>query len=172
MGDVVLQSCQIPLDRLLGKAGQGGVILQLSMELERAFIFAGVAGVMQWQLDESIRFANRRQVKGRPLAEQQAVAHGIAGMKLRLETLRLWVNRCAQRCDAKQRITTESAATKWYAGEAFLQSSVDTVHVLGAHGLEGELATLVLDALASRLFSGTTEVQKNIIAAMLGLRVR
>jgi alkylation response protein AidB-like acyl-CoA dehydrogenase len=171
MGDVILEECRLPANRLLGRLGAGGVLLQLSLELERAFVFAGIGGVMQWQLAEAVAFANRRQVKARPLAAQQSVAHRIAEMKLRLETVRLWVRRCAERCDAKQRITIESAATKWYASEVFLQSSLDAVHIFGAHGLEGGLVALVQDAMASRLFSGSTEIQKNIVAAMIGLNM-
>jgi len=172
MGDVILDDCYIPADRLLGKVGAGNIMIHLALELERAFIFAGIAGVMQWQLGEVIQFARTRQVKNQPLANFQAISHRIAEMKLRLETVRLWVNQCALRCEQKKRITTESASTKWYASEAFLQSCLDSVHILGAQGLEGEHVILVHDAMAGRLFSGSTELQKNIIATMLGLKVQ
>ncbi len=169
MGDVVLSDCLIPATRLLGKMGMGSIMIQLALELERAFIFSGIAGVMQWQLDEVREFARSRQVHGKPLSDNQAISHRIAEMKLRLETLRLWVSRCAERCDSGKRITVESAATKWYASEAFLQSCLDAVQIFGTRGLEGEHAALVQDAMAGRLFSGSTEMQKNIIAAMLGM---
>ena len=169
MGDIVLSDCRIPSDRLLGKAGMGSIMIQLALELERAFIFSGIAGVMQWQLDEVVTFARTRQVKGAPLCENQAISHRIAEMKLRLETVRLWVAKCADHCDRSKRITVESAATKWYASEAFLNSCLDSVQVFGTRGLEGEHVALVQDAMAGRLFSGSTEIQKNIIAAMLGM---
>jgi len=169
MGDLVLTDCRLPADRLLGKAGSGSIMIQRALELERAFIFSGLAGVMQWQFDEAVAFAKRRQVKGRPLGECQAISHRISEMQLRLETVRLWVKRCAELCDANRRITVESAATKWYASEAFLNSSLDAVQIFGTFGLEGELAALVQDAMAGRLFSGSTEIQKNIMAGMLGL---
>lgn len=169
MGDIILKDCRIPADRLLGKPGSGGILIQLALELERAFIFSGVAGVMQWQLEDVIDFARGRQVKGAPLSDCQAISHRIAEMKLRLETVRLWVGRCAKRCDDNKRITVESAATKWYASEAFLQSSLDAVQIFGTKGLESAHVALVQDAMAGRLFSGSTEIQKNIIAAMLGM---
>lgn len=169
MGDIILSDCRIPADRLLGKAGMGSIMIHLALELERAFIFSGIAGVMQWQLDEAISFARTRQVKGAPLSDCQAISHRIAEMKLRLETVRLWVGKCADHCDRKKRIAVESAATKWYASEAFLSSSLDTVQIFGTRGLEGEHAMLVQDAMAGRLFSGSTEIQKNIIASMLGM---
>ncbi|MDX8397492.1 MAG: acyl-CoA dehydrogenase, partial [Mariprofundaceae bacterium] len=170
MGDVMLDQCQIPKSRLLGKAGAGNLMIHLALELERAFIFSGIAGVMQWQLKEVTAFARKRQVKGKALSEFQAISHRIAEMKLRLDTVRLWVQKCADHCDLKKRITIESASTKWYASEAFLNSCLDTVHIFGTHGLEGEHVQLVQDAMAGRLFSGSTELQKNIIATMLGMK--
>ncbi|MBL4759750.1 MAG: acyl-CoA dehydrogenase family protein [Mariprofundaceae bacterium] len=170
MGDVLLDDCYIPANRLLGKPGAGNLMIHLALELERAFIFSGIAGVMQWQLNDVVHFARTRQVKGQPLSNFQAISHRIAEMKLRLDTVQLWVDKCANHCDRKKRITIESAATKWYASEAFLSSCLDTVHIFGSKGLEGEHVQLVQDAMAGRLFSGSTELQKNIIASMLGMK--
>ena len=169
MGDIVMEDCRIPADRLLGKPGSGNIMLHLALELERAFIFSGIAGVMQWQLNEVLTFAKSRQVRGAPLSDNQAISHRIAEMKLRMESVRLWVGKCADNCDKGKRITVESASTKWYASEAFLNSCLDSVQIFGTRGLEGEHALLVQDAMAGRLFSGSTEIQKNIIAAMLGI---
>ena len=170
MGDIILQDCQIPLDRQLGKTGAGGMMIQSALELERAFIFAGIIGIMQWQLEQVIQFSRKRQVNGAHLGAIQAISHKIAEMKCRLETCLLWVNECARLKEAGKRISLASAQTKLFASEAFLQSSLDAAHIMGANGLiaENKMATLVHDALASRLFSGSSEIQKNIIAALLG----
>jgi alkylation response protein AidB-like acyl-CoA dehydrogenase len=169
-GAVVLNDCAIGADRLLGKPGAGERILQQALEFERAFLFAGIAGVMEWQLDQAIARSRKRRSGGVHLGRHQAIAHRIADMKLRLDTVDLWLGECARLADAGQRLTLTAAQTKLLAAEAFLQSSLDAVHIFGALGLEDEagLASLVQDALASRLFSGSAEVQKNIIAALLG----
>ncbi len=169
MGDIILSKCTIPRDRALGASGAGGTMIQLALELERAFIFAGITGVMQWQLDETIRYTRTRVSGPGALSEQQDIRHKIAGMKLRLETARLWIKNCAERLDQGKRITLESAQAKLYASEAFLQSSLDASHIQGAKGMQNELSDLVLDAMAGRLLSGSSEIQKNIISAMLGL---
>ncbi|MGZ8215175.1 MAG: acyl-CoA dehydrogenase family protein, partial [Methylosarcina sp.] len=147
-----------------------GMMIQQALELERAFIFAGIGGLMAWQLETVIRFSRERRVNNAPLGKNQAISHKIAEMKVRLDTVRLWVDECARLKDNGQRITLASAQTKLFAAEAFLQSSLDAVHILGAGGLEegNPMAELVNDALASRLFSGSSEIQKNIIAALLG----
>ncbi len=172
MGDILLSNCQIPKERLLGKTGSGATMIQLALELERAFIFAGIVGVMEWQLQKVIKFTRTRPSSTGTLSDVQVVAHKIANMKLRLETTRLWIRRCAELCDANKRITLASAQTKLYASEAFLQSSLDAAHIMGAAGLEEKLPLLVQDAMAGKLLSGSSEIQKNIIAAMLGLSAK
>ncbi len=170
MGDVVLQDCCIPQDRLLGQIGAGSSLIQHALELERGFIFAGVLGIMEWQLATAITHARERKVAGLAVGRNQAISHRIAEMKLRLDSARLWINHCAQLKTTGKRITLVSAQTKLFVSEAFLQSSLDAVQILGASGLQHDnrLAQLVQDAMASRLFSGSSEVQRNIIAALCG----
>jgi len=170
MGDVILNDCLIPLDRQLGKTGAGNIMIQQALELERAFIFAGISGVMDWQLKQVIQFSRQRRVNGSHLGKNQAISHTIAEMKLRLDTIKLWVNECARFKDNEKRITLVSAQTKLFAAEAFLQSSLDAVQIMGSHSLikKSPMAEFINDALASRLFSGSSEIQKNIIAALLG----
>lgn len=169
-GSILLEDCEIDKNRLLGKPGTGTQMIQKALEYERAFVFAGIVGVMQWQLDEVVRYSRERQSGGVHLGKHQAISHRIAEMKLRLDTIQLWLNECARLADKNQRLTLVSAQTKLYAAEAFLQSSLDAVQILGAAGLVSGsiLPRLVQDALAGRLFSGSSEVQKNLIASLLG----
>lgn len=169
-GSVILKDCRLDADRLLGKAGAGTQMIQKALEYERAFVFAGIAGIMEWQLAEVVRHSRERRSGGVHLGKHQAISHRIADMKLRLDTVDLWLSECARLCDAGQRLTLASAQTKLYAAEAFLQSSLDAVQIVGAEGLESgsTMAGLVQDALAGRLFSGSSEIQKNLIAALLG----
>ncbi len=169
-GSVILEDCQLDATRLLGKAGAGAQMIQKALEYERAFVFAGIAGIMAWQLSEVVRHSRERRSGGVHLGHHQAIAHRIADMKLRLDTIDLWIRECAKLCDTGQRLTLASAQTKLYAAEAFLQSSLDAVQIMGAAALahDSAMADLVQDALAGRLFSGSSEVQKNLIAALLG----
>jgi alkylation response protein AidB-like acyl-CoA dehydrogenase len=169
-GSIILNDCRLDATRLLGKAGAGTQMIQKALEYERAFVFAGIAGIMEWQLSEVIRHSRERRSGGVHLGHHQAIGHRIADMKLRLDTIDLWLAECARLCDAGQRLTLASAQTKLYAAEAFLQSSLDAVQIIGAAALVpgSAMADLVQDALAGRLFSGSSEVQKNLIAALLG----
>ncbi|PZN77354.1 MAG: isovaleryl-CoA dehydrogenase [Candidatus Methylumidiphilus alinenensis] len=169
-GSVLLENCRLDAGRVLGKAGAGAQMIQKALEYERAFVFAGIAGIMEWQLAEVVRHSRERRSGGVHLGHHQAISHRIADMKLRLDTIGLWLQECARLCDTGQRLTLASAQTKLYAAEAFLQSSLDAVQIMGAAGLEpgNAMAGLVRDALAGRLFSGSSEVQKNLIAGLLG----
>jgi alkylation response protein AidB-like acyl-CoA dehydrogenase len=169
-GNMTLDASPVSADRLLGKPGAGAMIMQRALELERAFVFAGIAGAMEWQLDQAVAHSRLRRSGDAHLGRHQAIAHRLAEMKLRLDTVDLWLRECARLCDAGQRLTLAAAQTKLYAAEAFLQSSLDAVQIMGASGLSSEngLVDLVQDALAGRLFSGSSEIQKNIIAALLG----
>ncbi|WP_198245193.1 acyl-CoA dehydrogenase family protein [methane-oxidizing endosymbiont of Gigantopelta aegis] len=170
MGDVILKNCLIPEQRLLGKAGAGNLLIQQALELERAFIFAGISGIMAEQLKCVIDHSRKRRINGSHLGKNQAISHKIADMKLRLDTLNLWLEKCAHLKDSQQRITLASAQTKLYGAESFVASSLDAVQIIGSAALLGEQPFLrwTSDALASRLFSGSSEIQKNIIAALLG----
>lgn len=171
MGDVILTNCRLPKTRLLGQIGAGAMIMQTALELERAFLFAGVVGLLRYQLEAIIQHVKTRKLGDKSLASLQSIQHRIADMRVRLDTMRLWIRHCAHLKDQGRRITLESAQTKAFAGEAFLQSCLDAVQIYGSLGLtEGHLAAQwVQDALASRLLSGTTEIQKNIIAALCGV---
>ena len=170
MGDIILENCEIPLDRQLGKTGAGNMMIQNALELERAFIFAGISGIMDWQLKTVVEYSRKRKVNNTHLGQNQAISHKIAQMKLRLDTTLLWLNECARLKSHNKRLTLTSAQTKLYAAEAFLQSSLDAVQIMGAFGLvaSNKMTELVSDALASRLFSGSSEIQQNMIAALLG----
>lgn len=171
MGDLILNNCFVPEELRIGPIGAGGAMIQSVLELERAFLFSGILGVMHWQLDTVIQYCRKRTVNGVLLGTKQAIYHKIADMATRLETVKLLVENCAHLQDKNKRIGDASAKTKLFASEAFLTSSLDAVQILGAIGLikEQKMSQLVQDAMAGRLLSGSSEVQRNIIAGLLGL---
>lgn len=170
IGEIIFNDCKIPYDRVLGKIGTGQMILQKALELERAFIFAGILGIMQWQLEEVIKYTKTRKIsKSTTLYDQQVINHKIAEISMRFKTVELWINKCAELKDNNLRISLESAYTKLFASEAFLLSSIEISHMFGAFGLETNkpFSQFVLDGLASTIFSGSSEIQKNIISSLI-----
>lgn len=171
MTELVFTDCEVPGDALLGKVGSGMAIFNSSMDWERSYILASTVGTMQRQLEEAISYARERRQFGQPIGKFQAVSHRIVDMKLRLESARLLTYRLAWlRADGKQ-TPLESALVKLHLSECYLQSSLDALQIHGAYGYmeESEIERDVRDAVGSRIYSGTSEIQRNIVAGYLGL---
>ena len=146
-------------------------IFNNSMEWERSFILATAVGAMQRQLETCIDYARQRQQFGQPIGKFQSVSNKIVDMKLRLETARLLMQHLAWARAVGQPTALESAMAKLWVSENFLASSLDSVQIHGGTGyMTGSgLERQVRDAVASRIYSGTSEVQRSIIARNLGL---
>lgn len=173
IGEVIISDCKLPKTRLLGypeKKILGTNVIQFALELERAFIFSGLLGIMDVQLSETIKFTKSRQIKNNKLFDLSTINHKLAEISLRNNIIRLLIEDCAQKIDAGKRITLESSYAKWFSAEAFLDTSTDIIQIMGALGLDQENSTYidnVHNALASKILSGTTEIQKNIVGNLL-----
>jgi alkylation response protein AidB-like acyl-CoA dehydrogenase len=171
MAEVFFDACPVPADRMLGKPGSGAAIFNWSMERERSFILASTLGTMRWDLERCIHYARERRQFGQPIGKFQAVSSRIVEMKLRLETARLLLYRLGWLIDQGRPCALESALTKLHLSECFVQSSLDALQVYGGYGYmsEYEVERDVRDAIGSRLYSGTSDIQRNLVARYLGL---
>ncbi len=171
LGDIVLENCFVPEENRLGPEGIGVSIFNHSMDWERSFIFTSHVGSMARQLDDCIEFARQRKQFGKPVGHFQSVSNRIADMKLRLETARLLLYKLAWMKQRGENAALEAAMAKLYLGEAFAANSVEAMRIHGARGYlsEYEVERDVRDALGGVIYSGTSDIQRNIIARILGL---
>ena len=171
MSEVIFDGCEVPAENVLGKLGSGMAIFKHSMLWERSCILASAVGTMERQLERSIAYARERKQFGQRIGKFQAVAHRIVEMKTRLEAARLLLYRQAWLLGRDTLSDADAAMVKLFLSEALVDSSLDALHVHGGYGYmtEYELERDVRDAIAGRLYSGTSEIQKNIIAASLRL---
>jgi alkylation response protein AidB-like acyl-CoA dehydrogenase len=171
MAELVLDGCEVSEEQMVGRPGGAMAIFTSAMEYERGFILAGCVGTMQRQLERCIEYARERRQFGHPIGDFQAVSHRIVEMKVRLETARALLYRFATLLDAGKAQPLDSAMTKLHLSECFLQSSLDALQIHGAYGYMAEygLERDVRDAVAGRLYSGTSEIQRNLVARQLGL---
>ncbi len=169
--EVWLTDCAVPDDAILGSPGHGFAIFTTSMNWERSFILAPAVGTMQRQIERCTEYARERKQFGQEIGKFQAVANRIVEMKVRLETSRLILYDVARRKAAGQSTALESSMTKLHLSESFLASSLDAVQIHGGYGYAAELEFErdVRDAVASRIYSGTSEIQRDLIARRLGL---
>jgi alkylation response protein AidB-like acyl-CoA dehydrogenase len=141
------------------------------MRWERSLILAAAVGTIERQLERCVKYARERIQFGHPIGDFQAVSHKIVDMKLRLETAHLMLYRIASLLDNNAATDLDAALTKLHLSECLVQSSLDALQIHGGTGYVTEtgLERDVRDALGSRLYSGTSEIQRNVIAAHLGL---
>jgi alkylation response protein AidB-like acyl-CoA dehydrogenase len=141
------------------------------MEWERAFILAGALGAMDRQLGACIRRAKSHKRFGSPIAKFQLIASKLVDMKMRLETAKALVYKAAWLKDKGRSVLMEGAMATLHASECWVQSCLDAMQIYGGYGYltEFEVERDLRDALASRFYSGTSEIQQLIIAQFLGL---
>lgn len=171
MSGINFDDCVVPGENLLGKVGSGMMVFNHSIEWERSFILASAVGTMERKLDECIAYANQREQFGEPIGKFQAVSHKIAEMKTRLETSRLLLYRTAWLRDQGKGKAIDASMTKYYISEALVQTCLDSIQIHGGSGYMTETGVErdLRDALASKIYSGTSEIQLNVIARNLGL---
>jgi alkylation response protein AidB-like acyl-CoA dehydrogenase len=168
---VYFDGVRIPTANRLGRGGDGAKIFSGSMLWERACLFAAYVGQMDRQLDQTVSYAQRRRQFRKRIGRHQAVAHRIVEMKLRLEAARLLLYRACWIHDQGEDATLAISLAKLTISEAAVQSSLDAIQVHGGLGYvtDAGIERALRDAIPSRIFSGTSEIQRDLVASKLGL---
>lgn len=171
MSDVILEDCCVPAENVLGGEGQGAKVFSTVMEWERTCILASTLGALQRELERCVQYAKTRRQFNRPIGKFQDVAHKIVDMHVRLEAARLLLYKAAWLLGQGQPAVTAAAVAKLFASQAAVQSCLDAIQIHGGYGYmtELELERQLRDAAGSTLYSGTSEIQRVLIAASLGL---
>ncbi len=171
MAEVIFEDCEVPIENILGREGQGSAIFNHSMGWERSCILASTVGAMEHQLETCLRYAKQRHQFGKPIGSFQLIASKIADMKVRLETSRLLLYRTAWAQAQGGVNVLDAAVAKLYISECAVQSALDAIQIHGGYGYmkEFEVERELRDVIAGRIYSGTSEIQRLIIANGLGL---
>jgi alkylation response protein AidB-like acyl-CoA dehydrogenase len=141
------------------------------MDWERTLLGASLVGAMERMLEASIARARKRFQFNQSIGKFQAIAHKIADMKVQLEAARLLTYQSAWRLDHHKSASLDAAMTKLFVSESLVKAALDTVQIHGGYGYmtDFEVERGLRDAIGSTLYSGTSEIQRNIIARWLGI---
>jgi len=171
LGDLVFEDCFVPEANRLGAEGLGVSIMAHGIGWERAFIHAGHLGSMRRLFERCVEYAKDRRQFGRPIGSFQSISNRIADMKLGLELSRMLMYKVAWMKDQGQHAELECALAKLQIGETLLAASTDAVRIHGARGYleEYEVEREARDALGGVIYAGTSDIQRNLIASLLGL---
>jgi L-prolyl-PCP dehydrogenase len=170
MAEVALENCRLRGRTLLGREGRGVEVFNCSMAWERACILATCLGTMRRQLERCVEHVRRRKQFGQPIGKFQSVANRIVDMKLRYETARLLIYKVGWLMQGNKSADMDAAMAKLYVSESFVKSCLDAIQIHGGAGFltELEFEREMRDSVGSTLYSGTSEIQRNIIARGLG----
>ncbi|MEG4167526.1 MULTISPECIES: acyl-CoA dehydrogenase family protein [unclassified Microcoleus] len=171
MAELLLDNCEVPAANLLGKEGAGMAVFSHSMEWERGFILASAIGSMERLLEQCTQYAKNRKQFQQPIGKFQLISSKLVDMKMRLETSRNLLYKFGWLKQQGKSAFMEAAMAKLYISESWVQSCLDAIQIHGGYGYltELELERELRDALGSRLYSGTSEIQYQIIAQFMGL---
>ena len=171
MGELTLNNCFVPEEKRIGAEGTGVSIFAKAMESERGYILATQLGVMERQLADTIQFVKKRRQGGKPISKYQAVADRVVDMKLRLENSRLLLHKVAWLESQGKPLLLEAALTNLQISEAYVASSLDAIRNHGVRGYLSEYGVErdLRDSVGGLIYSGTTDIQRGIVARSLGL---
>ncbi|MFW2543790.1 acyl-CoA dehydrogenase family protein [Primorskyibacter sp. 2E107] len=171
MADLHFDSVRVPAGRLIGREGQGFSILDYVMRWEILTIFALQTGEMRRQLDRCIEHARTRQQFGAAIGSHQAISHRVADMHMRLQSARSWLSRMVIAMEGGGNASLEFASAKLAISEAHVANSIDAITLHGGSGYMTEtgIESHLRNAMGGLIYSGSSDIQKNRIAAMLGL---
>jgi alkylation response protein AidB-like acyl-CoA dehydrogenase len=171
MGEVVFEDCRIPVENRLGGEGSGFAIFNSAMEWERACIFASHLGGMQRIFEKTVEYAKSRTQFGEPISHFAPVADKIVDMKIAIEAARMLLYKVGAIKDAGGNAVLEAAMAKLFISEAHVRGALDAIQIHGGYGYttEYEIERELRDAIPGRIYSGTSEIQRKVIARLLGL---
>ncbi len=170
-GELAFDDVRVPDSAILGTLGGGSAIFTHAMDWERILLFAAHVGQMERLLELGVQYARTRQQGGKAIGKYQAVSHKLADLKVNLEAARLLLYRAATKLDRTRAVSLDAAITKLFVSEALVKGAMDVLQVFAGYGyaVEYEIEREVRDAIGSRIYSGTSDIQRNIIASWLRL---
>jgi alkylation response protein AidB-like acyl-CoA dehydrogenase len=170
-GRISLEGVRALPSDLLGKQGAGGMIFNQSMDWERTGMAALQIGTMTRLLERAINFSQQRKSGGKAISRYQAVSHRLVDLQTELSAGRLLVYQAAHALERGGRSAAQDACmAKLFVSERFKAMTGQLMQIYASTGYEAdsEIARSVQDAMAATLYSGTSEVQRNIIAGWMG----
>lgn len=169
--DIVFDRALVPESARIGGEGSGASIFTTAMESERAFLLAGSVGRLERQIAETVAYANERQQFDQPIGAFQSVAHEIASMKVAHENARNLLYKAAALQARGEPSMMAAVLAKLAASEAAVAGSLSSIRVHGARGFVAEYGVErpMRDSIGGLIYGGTSGVQLNIVARLLGL---
>jgi alkylation response protein AidB-like acyl-CoA dehydrogenase len=171
LSELAFETLRVPATNMVGVHGAGFLVLDYVMKWEILLSFSVTLGEMQHRLERCVAYAKERKQFGQAIGKFQSISHKIADMAIAVECTRKWLYDTAEKVASNTDATMDVAAAKIVASEANVATALSALQIFGGSGymtkpgIEKDLR----NALAGTIYSGTSEIQRNRVASMLGL---
>jgi butyryl-CoA dehydrogenase len=169
-GEIIIEECRIPKERLLGKEGMGFIIAMKTLDYARPGMGTLGVGLAQAALDEAVKFAKQRRQFGQPIIAFQAIGHMLADMATQIEAARALTYAVCKYIDTNPKEFSKYAAmAKVFTSDIAMKVTTDAVQILGGHGYMRNypVEKMMRDAKILQIYEGTNQIQRNVIAQVL-----
>jgi acyl-CoA dehydrogenase len=166
-GELIFEDCEVPEENVLGgEVGSGFRTALGALDIGRVSLAAGAVGTSQYLMELGVAHAKRRQQFGRPIAANQAIQWMLADSAVEIHAARLMVYDAASKLDRGVRASREAAMVKVYASELANRVADRVLQIHGGMGYmkDSPVERAYRDARILRIYEGTSEVQRMIIA--------
>jgi alkylation response protein AidB-like acyl-CoA dehydrogenase len=170
--EIFLDNVRVPADRLVGTENAGWDVVLSGLQVERITSAAGNVGAAQAALDLAVDYARERKQFGRPIGSNQAIGHMLADLATEVEAARTLTWRAAWLVSQGKDALREISMAKLLSSETYVKVANQGMQVFGAFGynMEYDMQRHYRDARSSTIAAGTSQVQRNVIAGLMGLK--
>ena len=170
--ELIFEDCVIPKDRLLGKQGKGFAIAMKTLDGDRIGIAAQALGLGEGAVEEAINYTKERVQFGRRISQFQNTQFQLAEMHTKMQAAQFLVYSAAAKKQAGEKYTMDAAMAKLFAAEAASDVTRRAVQLFGGYGYTRDypVERMMRDAKITEIYEGTSEVQRMVIAANLGIK--
>jgi alkylation response protein AidB-like acyl-CoA dehydrogenase len=172
--EIFFNDARVAADRLIGGENKGWDCLLSGLQVERVCSAAGNCGAAQAVVELALQYAKERKQFGRPIGSFQAIAHMLADMQTEVEAARTLMWRAAWMVSSGQDALREISMAKLLSSETYAKVANLGMQILGGYGytMEFDMQRHFRDSRASTIAAGTSQIQRNLIAGLMGLKVQ
>ena len=167
--ELIFEDCEIPVENLLGREGNGFVDAMQTLDGGRISIAALGLGMAQGAYEAALNYSKERKQFGKPISEFQAIAFKLADLATEIDAARLLTHRAAAMKDAGMKTTLESSMAKLYASEVAVKAADEGVQIHGGYGFIKDYPAekFYRDVKLCTIGEGTSEIQRLVIARQI-----
>jgi alkylation response protein AidB-like acyl-CoA dehydrogenase len=172
--ELTFNNVRVAPDRLVGGENNGWDCVMSGLQVERVTSAAGNVGAAQAAIDLALQYAKDRKQFGRPIGANQVIAHMLADMQTEVDAARLLLWRAGWMVANGETALREITMAKLHATETYVKIASQGMQIMGGFGYSAEfdMERHYRDSRASTIAAGTSQIQRNLIANLMGLKVQ